>query len=139
MGAMAALFAAMLACDRQRLAAHPVQSIQEASQPMAWLYILIAGIFEIAWAVGLKYAQGFTRFWPSAVTVVAMIATYVFLGLGVKTIPIGTGYAVWTGIGVAGTAVLGIVLFGESVAPAKLVCIGLILAGIIGLRLTHGQ
>jgi quaternary ammonium compound-resistance protein SugE len=87
----------------------------------------------------LKYAQGFTRFWPSAITVAAMIATYVFLGLGVKTIPIGTGYAVWTGIGVVGTAVLGIVLFGESAGLARLICIGLILAGIVGLRLTHGE
>lgn len=106
---------------------------------MAWLYILIAGVFEIIWAVGLKYAQGFTRFWPSIITVIAMIATYLFLGFGVRTIPIGTGYAVWTGIGVAGTAILGMILFGESAAPAKLICIALILAGILGLRLTHGE
>lgn len=105
---------------------------------MAWIYLLIASCFEIVWAIGLKYSQGFTRLLPSALTVVAMIATYIFLGLAVKTIPIGTGYAIWTGIGAAGTAILGILLFGEPAAPARLLSIGLIVLGIIGLKISSG-
>jgi quaternary ammonium compound-resistance protein SugE len=106
---------------------------------MAWVYLLIAGILEIGWAVGLKYADGFTRFWPSVLTIVGMTASVVFLALAVRTIPLGTGYAIWTGIGVVGTAILGIVLFGESAAATRLVCIAIVLAGIVGLKLTSGH
>lgn len=106
---------------------------------MAWVYLVVAGVFEIIWVVGLKYAQGFTRLTPSVVTVVAMLASFLFLAQAVKTVPVGTSYAVWTGIGAAGTAVFGILLFSESASPARLLCIGLIVAGIIGLKLTSGR
>jgi quaternary ammonium compound-resistance protein SugE len=101
---------------------------------MAWIYIVIAGLLEVAWAIGLKYCDGFTRLWPSVWTVIGMIASFVVLAQGVKTLPVGTGYAVWTGIGAVGTAVLGIVLFKESADPARLVCLALIITGIIGLK-----
>jgi quaternary ammonium compound-resistance protein SugE len=103
---------------------------------MAWLYLAIAGLFEVAWAIGLKYTAGWTRLGPSIWTVTAMVASIVLLGKALQTIPVGTGYAVWTGIGAAGTAALGIILFGESAAPARLACIALIVAGIIGLKVT---
>jgi len=102
---------------------------------MAWLYLVIAGLMEVAWAVGLKYTDGFTRLWPTVGTVTAMIVSLAFLGLALKTLPVGTAYAVWTGIGAVGVAVLGIVLFGESAAAARLACIALIVAGIVGLKL----
>ncbi|HQZ31621.1 MAG TPA: quaternary ammonium compound efflux SMR transporter SugE [Arenimonas sp.] len=103
---------------------------------MAWLYLAIAGVLEIVWAIGLKYSEGFTKPLASTVTLVAMAASMWFLALALKEIPIGTGYAVWVGIGAVGTAILGIVLFGESSAWPRVACIGLILAGIIGLKLT---
>ena len=102
---------------------------------MAWPLLFVAGLFEIAWAIGLKYTDGFTRLWPSMITVAAMMASVVCLALALKTIPVGTGYAVWTGIGAVGTALLGIVLFGESASIARLACIGLIVAGIAGLKM----
>ncbi len=102
---------------------------------MAWIYLAIAGVMEIVWAIGLKYSEGFTRFWPSVVTVLGMAVGFYYLSQALKVIPIGTGYAVWVGIGAVGTAVLGIVLFGESASPARLACIGLIVAGIVGLKL----
>ncbi len=101
---------------------------------MPWLLLLIAAAFEIAWAIGLKYTAGFTRLWPSVGTVVALIASVGLLGLAARSLPIGTAYAVWTGLGAAGTAVLGMVLFGEPATTARLVCLGLILAGVIGLK-----
>jgi len=101
---------------------------------MAWLLLLVAGLFEVAWAVGLKYTVGFSRLWPSVLTVLAMAVSVVCLALALKTIPVGTGYAIWTGIGAVGTAILGIVLFGESAAAARLLCIGLIVTGIVGLK-----
>lgn len=101
---------------------------------MAWIILFIAGLFETGWAIGLKYTDGFTRLWPSVWTVAAMIVSIVLLGLSLKTLPVGTAYAVWTGIGAAGTVILGIVLFGEPATAARLACIGLILAGIIGLK-----
>ena len=101
---------------------------------MPWLLLVIAAAFEIAWAIGLKYTAGFTRLWPSVGTVVALIASVGLLGIAARTLPIGTAYAVWTGLGAAGTAVLGIVLFGEPATTARLVCLGLILAGVIGLK-----
>lgn len=101
---------------------------------MAWLYLLIAGLFEVGWAIGLKYTDGFTRLWPSFWTVAAMILSLGFLGLALKTLPVGTAYAVWTGIGAIGTVLLGVYLFHEPATAARLACIGLILAGIIGLK-----
>src|SRR5581483_2341834 len=108
---------------------------KEASS-MSWTYLFIAGAFEIVWAIGLKYTEGFTRPWPCIGTVSAMIASFVFLSEALKTIPVGTGYAVWTGIGAAGTAALGMVLLGESRDPARIACIGAIVAGIVGLKLS---
>lgn len=102
---------------------------------MAWMILFVAGLFEIGWAVGLKYTEGFTRLWPTVWTAVALIASMALLGLSLRTLPLGTAYAVWTGIGTVGTAVLGIVLFREPATAMRLACIGLILAGIIGLRL----
>jgi quaternary ammonium compound-resistance protein SugE len=101
---------------------------------VAWIYLSIAGVLEIVWAIGLKYTAGFTRVLPSAITIVAMIASVWFLALALKTIPVGTGYAVWTGIGAVGTAILGIALFNEPSTAARLSCIALIVAGIVGLK-----
>ena len=101
-----------------------------------WFSLGIAGVFEIAWAVGLKYTDGLSRLWPSVFTLVAMAISLYFLAQAIKTIPLGTGYAIWTGIGAAGIAVLGIVLFAESTQPVRLICIGLIIGGIVGLKLT---
>lgn len=103
---------------------------------MAWIWLLIAGLLEVVWAVGLKYTQGFTRPLPSAITVAAMIASFAFLGQALRSLPLGTAYAVWTGIGTLGTAVLGILLFDDPLELRRLVCIGLIIAGVVGLRLT---
>ncbi|MEA2446282.1 MAG: quaternary ammonium compound-resistance protein SugE [Thermoleophilales bacterium] len=102
---------------------------------MSWLYLLLAGLLEIVWAIGLKYTEGFTRLVPSVITVAAMVASVGFLALALRTIPVGTGYAVWTGIGAVGTAILGIVLFAEPATTARLLCIGAIVAGIVGLKL----
>lgn len=102
---------------------------------MAWIYLTIAGLFEVGWAIGLKYTEGFSRLWPSLATVAAMIVSLGFLGLALKSLPVGTAYAVWTGIGAIGTAALGIYLFGESADVARLGCIGLIVAGLVGLKL----
>jgi quaternary ammonium compound-resistance protein SugE len=101
----------------------------------AWLALLVAGLCEIGWAVGLKYTEGFSRLWPSAATLAAMVASVVLLGWSLKVLPLGTAYAVWTGIGAVGTAILGILLFGESREVARLLSIGLIVAGIVGLKL----
>ena len=101
---------------------------------MDWLLLIIAGVFEIIWATGLKYTEGFTRLWASMGTLAAMAVSMVLLAQALKTIPVGTGYAIWTGIGAAGTAVMGIGLFGESRHVLRLLCIGLIVAGIVGLK-----
>ena len=103
---------------------------------MAWMWLLIAGAFEVVWAVGLKYTEGFTRLGPSVVTLGAMALSIVFLSQALKSIPLGTAYAVWTGIGAVGTVLLGMVLFGESRDLIRLVCIFVIVAGIAGLRLS---
>ena len=103
---------------------------------MAWINLTIAGVLEVAWAISLKYTEGFSKLWPSLSTVIGMIASFYFLAQALKEIPVGTGYAIWTGIGAAGTATLGIVLFDEPAAPARLACILAIVAGIIGLKLT---
>jgi quaternary ammonium compound-resistance protein SugE len=103
---------------------------------MAWFYLIVAGVFEVAWAIGLRYTQGFTRFWPSVLTSLAIVVSMALLALAVKTIPIGTAYAVWTGIGVVGTAILGVFLFDESVSASRVVFVTLIVTGIIGLKIT---
>lgn len=102
---------------------------------MAWIVLIVAGLFEIGWALGLKYTNGFTRLWPSVFTVVALVASVGLLSLAARSIPIGTAYAVWTGIGAAGTAVLGMCLFAEAVTAARLASIAVIVAGIVGLKL----
>jgi quaternary ammonium compound-resistance protein SugE len=103
---------------------------------MAWFNLFIAGIFEIVWAISLKYAHGFTRLTPSVITIAGMLASFYFLAQATRTLPIGTAYAVWTGIGAAGTLILGIILFQEPVTTVRLLCISLILIGIIGLKVT---
>lgn len=105
------------------------------SSGAAWLTLVIAGLCEIGWAVGLKYTEGFSRLWPSAATLLAMVVSVVLLGWSLKVLPLGTAYAVWTGIGAVGTAILGIILFGESREVARLISIALIVAGIVGLKL----
>ncbi|OEO31311.1 molecular chaperone [Devosia insulae DS-56] len=102
---------------------------------MAWVYLTIAGLLEIVWAIGLKYTEGFTRLGPTAITVAAMVASVVLLGIALRDLPVGTGYAIWTGIGTIGTAVLGIMLFHEPATALRLASIGLIVAGIVGLKL----
>jgi quaternary ammonium compound-resistance protein SugE len=102
---------------------------------MAWVYLVFAGLFEIVWAIGLKYTDGFTRFIPSAITVVGMVVSVVLLGLALRDLPVGTGYAVWTGIGTVGAAILGMILFNEPATAIRLGCIALIVAGIIGLKI----
>lgn len=102
---------------------------------MAWTMLVIAGLLEIGWAIGLKYTDGFTRWVPSALTIIAMAGSMWLLALALRSIPIGTAYAVWTGIGAAGTAVLGIILFAEPATALRLASIGLIVAGIAGLKL----
>ncbi|QOZ53657.1 quaternary ammonium compound efflux SMR transporter SugE [Bradyrhizobium sp. CCBAU 53338] len=102
---------------------------------MAWSILFVAGLLEITWAIGLKYTEGFTRLVPSAITLAAMAGSVVLLGLALKSLPVGTAYAVWTGIGAVGTATLGIYLFGEPATALRLASIGLIVAGIVGLKL----
>lgn len=106
---------------------------------MAWLYLLGAGLFEIAWAIGLKYTEGFTRLVPTALTAISMGLSLWLLGLSLKALPLGTAYAAWTGIGTVGTAILGIALLGESASAVRLVCIGLIVIGIAGLKVVSPE
>lgn len=106
---------------------------------MAWVILAFAGILEIGWAVGLKYTAGFTRFWPSVGTITAMAASMGLLGVAVKTLPIGTAYAVWTGIGTLGTAIVGILVLGEPATIWRVVCLALIVVGIVGLKLGTAQ
>ena len=105
---------------------------------MAWFLLVLAGLFEIGWAIGLKYTEGFTKLWPSIGTIAAMIISLGLLGVAMKTLPVGTSYAVWVGVGAVGTAILGIVLLGESANLGRLVSLGLIVAGIVGLKLSSG-
>ncbi|MDD2567843.1 MAG: quaternary ammonium compound efflux SMR transporter SugE [Thiovulaceae bacterium] len=104
---------------------------------MDWFILFIAGLLEVCWAIGLKYTDGFTKFWPSVATIVSMVASFILLGLAMKNLPVGTAYAVWVGIGALGTAILGIVLFGESAQMLKILSLILICAGIVGLKLAH--
>ncbi len=102
---------------------------------MAWVLLLVAGLLEVGWAIGLKYTEGFTKLWPSVLTLGAMVGSVVLLGIAMKSLPVGTSYAVWVGVGAVGTAILGIVLFGEPANAGRLVSLGLIVAGIVGLKL----
>jgi quaternary ammonium compound-resistance protein SugE len=102
---------------------------------MAWIMLVLAGLFEVGWAIGLKYTAGFTRLWPTVWTVVAMIISLWLLGIAMKSFPVGTAYSVWVGVGSVGTVILGIVLLGEPASPARLISVTLIIAGIIGLKL----
>lgn len=106
---------------------------------MAWTYLVIAGLFEIGWAIGLKYSEGLTRLWPSVWTAASMAVSVFLLAKALRDIPVGTGYAVWTGIGAVGTAILGMVLFDESHDVLRLLCIALIIAGIVGLKLFSAE
>jgi quaternary ammonium compound-resistance protein SugE len=106
---------------------------------MAWIILFVAGLLEVGWAVGMKYTHGFTRPLPTVLTIVCVVLSMGLLGLAVRTLPLGTAYAIWTGIGTVGTVFLGILLFGEQATPARLLCIGLIVAGIIGLKLVTGE
>ena len=103
---------------------------------MSWILLFVAGLFEIGWAIGLKYTHGFTRLWPSVGTALSMLVSVVLLGLAMRDLPVGTAYAVWTGIGAVGTVILGIALFNDPANAARLVCVGLIVDGILGLKLT---
>lgn len=103
---------------------------------MSWTYLVIAGLLEIIWAIGLKYTEGFTRLWPSTLTIIAMFASFALLSLALKTIPIGTGYAVWTGIGAAGTAIVGMIFLGEPREVMRILCLMLIITGVAGLKFT---
>lgn len=103
---------------------------------MAWVILFIAGLFEVGWAVGLKYTEGFTRLWPTVWTAVSMVISLWLLGLAMKSLPVGTAYASWVGVGAVGTAILGIILFGESANAGRVISIGLIVAGIVGLKLS---
>lgn len=104
---------------------------------MSWVILFVAGLLEISWAIGLKYTDGFTKLWPTVGTVASLVASFLLLGIALKTLPVGTAYAIWVGIGAVGTALLGILLFGESTDVLKLVSLGLICAGIVGLKLAH--
>lgn len=106
---------------------------------MSWLILVIAGLLETGWAIGLKYTEGFTRLWPSVWTVAAMIVSFWLLALAMKALPVGTAYGVWVGIGAVGTVILGIVLFNEPVNPMRLISVGLIILGIIGLKLSSAH
>ena len=105
---------------------------------MAWIYLVVAGLFEVVWAIGLKYTEGWTRLWPSVGTLAAMAISVGLLGVAMRDLPVGTAYAVWTGIGAVGTVLLGMALFGDPVNAARLLCVGLIVAGILGLKLSGG-
>ncbi|MCS3904095.1 quaternary ammonium compound-resistance protein SugE [Methylohalomonas lacus] len=102
---------------------------------MAWIILFIAGLFEVSWAIGLKYTEGFTRLWPTVWTVLTMVISLWLLGIAMKSLPVGTAYAVWVGVGAAGTVLMGIILLGEPVNATRLISIALIIAGIIGLKL----
>lgn len=102
---------------------------------MGWIYLFIAGLFEIGWAVGMKYSVGFTKLLPSVLTAAGMIFTYIFLSLAIRTLPLGPAYAIWTGIGIVGSTILGRILFGEMLNLPQMLCIAVIIAGIIGLKM----
>lgn len=126
--------------DPQRDMRHrdvPVLGVR--SNSVAWTLLIIAGLFEIIWAIGLKYTEGFTRLWPSVGTIAAMIIGFILLSQAIRTIPVGTGYAVWTGIGVVGTAVVGMLFLGEPRDAARIICLLLIVVGIVGLKIVSPE
>lgn len=104
---------------------------------MNWFILVVAGVLEIAWAIGLKYTEGFTKFWPTVGTMISLVASFLLLGVAMRTLPVGTAYAVWVGIGAVGTATLGMLLFNESTDMLRVISLGLICAGIVGLKLAH--
>ncbi|MCP1651586.1 quaternary ammonium compound efflux SMR transporter SugE [Pseudomonas sp. GD04087] len=104
---------------------------------MSWIILFVAGLFEVGWAVGLKYTEGFTRPIPTILTILAIITSMGLLGLAMRNLPLGTAYAIWTGVGAVGTVIVGIVLFGESMAPVRLLSVALILCGLVGLKMSH--
>jgi len=106
---------------------------------MAWLVLFLAGLCEVAWAIGLKYSQGFTKLWPTLGTIAAMVVSFLLLGVAMKSLPVGTAYAVWVGVGAVGTVILGIILFGDPADLGRIVSLGLIVAGIVGLKLASAQ
>ncbi|MEK3798453.1 quaternary ammonium compound efflux SMR transporter SugE [Peribacillus sp. FSL H8-0477] len=106
---------------------------------MAWIFLLIAGVFEVVWAISLKYTEGFTKLWPTVVTIIGMVISFYFLSAAIKTLPIGTAYAIWTGIGALGAVIMGIILFNEPRSVSRLVFVGFILVGIIGLKVTSSN
>ena len=106
---------------------------------MAWVFLFVAGLLEIGWAIGLKHTHGFTRFWPSVATIGAMAASFALLAQALKSIPVGTGYAIWTGIGAVGTVVVGMLFLGEPKDAARIVCLSMIVAGILGLKVASSQ
>lgn len=105
------------------------------SVSLSWFILILAGLFEVGWAIGLKYTEGFTRFWPTVGTVLAMVISVALLGLALKQLPVGSAYAIWVGVGAVGTVILGILLLGESASLARLISVGFIIVGIIGLKL----
>lgn len=106
---------------------------------MAWIFLIIAGIFEVVWAISLKYTEGFTKLWPTVVTIIGMVISFYFLSAAIKTLPIGTAYAIWTGIGALGAVIMGIILFNEPRSASRLFFVGCILVGIIGLKVTSSN
>ena len=104
---------------------------------MSWTILVVAGLFEVGWAIGLKYTDAFSRFWPTVWTVLSMIVSLGLLGIAMKTLPVGTSYAIWVGVGAVGTVILGIVLLGDSASAGRIISVALIIAGIIGLKLAH--
>ncbi|AZL16121.1 DMT family transporter [Rickettsiales endosymbiont of Stachyamoeba lipophora] len=106
---------------------------------MAWVMLLLAGLFEIMWAIGLKYSESFTKLWPSVFTIIAMIISVILLGVSVRTIPLGTAYAIWTGIGAIGAVIAGIILFNEPVLLLRMIFVGLILIGVLGLKIVSSH
>jgi quaternary ammonium compound-resistance protein SugE len=125
-------------CARRRIVAAKQIGVSSLMKNNAsWMILVVAGLFEVAWAIGLKYSEGFSRVWPSIATAGAMIVSIVLLGIAMKNLPVGTAYAAWTGIGAIGTVLLGIVLFGDSASPSRLICVALIMAGIIGLKVVE--
>jgi quaternary ammonium compound-resistance protein SugE len=115
------------------------KTVKRGNVSTAWLALLLAGILEVGWALGLKYSDGLTRFWPSVATVIAIAFSFALLGLSLKSVPFGTAYALWTGIGAAGSMVVGMVVFGESADVFRVACLTLIVAGMVGLKLASPQ
>jgi quaternary ammonium compound-resistance protein SugE len=124
-----------MASGRGRAVLAGGRTIKRGNVSTAWLALLLAGLLEVGWALGLKYSDGLTRFWPSVATVITVVFSFGLLGLSLKSVPFGTAYALWTGIGAAGTMIIGMVVFGESADVFRVACLSLIIAGMVGLKL----